>query len=165
MEKQESAEDARAEHPGVTHEAQGEHTGGDSKRGDQYSCEVDGFLGDVRAPLDSSFDDQGLVGSFVCMNSQRAAEDSDGNPRHRDGKLRPCRENLLVASWNVEGLTHEKLTTLQMYMNDLSIGLLAMQKTHKLGSAYFETEAGVLVMLSGSLSNDETAGVGFIIAP
>ena len=86
--------------------------------------------------------------------------------KYRTGRLQPCAEELLVASWNIEGLTNEKLTTLQLYMMRLRIGILSIQETHKNDSQYFETDGGFLVILSGEDGQQHhSSGVGFIIAP
>ena len=50
-------------------------------------------------------------------------------------------------------------------MQDLNIGLLCMQETHRAGSSYF-VQDGFLVIFSGTDSEErEWAGVGFVVAP
>ena len=70
-----------------------------------------------------------------------------------------------MASWNIEGLTDEKLATLEHYMSIYSIDLICLQETHRPNSDYWTTENGSLVILSGSASEDhEHAGVGMVVS-
>ena len=84
----------------------------------------------------------------------------------RGGRLRPADVGLKIATWNVEGFTDAKAVTLQVIMKRRGIGILCLQETHHSGSAYYITEEGYLVILSGSAGDGrEHAGVGFLISP
>ena len=90
------------------------------------------------------------------------------DPRdYRDGSLRPCNLHLRVGTWNVEGLTEAKHVELEMHMRNLSIDILCLQEIHNTGSEYYSTKSGFLFILSGKVDADdnETAGVGFVVAP
>jgi len=52
-------------------------------------------------------------------------------------------------------------------MNEMSIDILCLQETHRPGSEYYITDGGFLIIFSGSAETDgnETAGVGFLVAP
>ncbi len=79
-------------------------------------------------------------------------------------KISPA--NLKLATWNVKGLTDEKLIALQQFMFRQDIDILCMQETHRQLSDYFISDAGFLVVLSGGPDNQrEYAGVGFLISP
>ena len=91
-----------------------------------------------------------------------------GKPKvdYRGGKLQPSSPEINVLSWNVEGLTDEKLEALQTYMGSMDIGILALQETHSCNSEYYVTHCGFLLILSGpSSSCHDSAGVGFLVAP
>ena len=83
----------------------------------------------------------------------------------RSGRIRPSSVHMSLATWNVEGLTDFKIIELQLLMDQLGIGILCLQETHKTQSAYYVTDGGYLLVSSGAESeNDaETAGVGFLI--
>ena len=84
----------------------------------------------------------------------------------RGGRLHPAKGEITIASWNVEGLTEEKLITIERYMYLYDIGILCIQETHRPHSDYWLTDAGSLVVISGaSDSGVEHAGVGIIVAP
>ena len=85
----------------------------------------------------------------------------------RGGELRPSRDELLLASWNVEGLTDAKVVQLRFHMKEMAIGVLCLQETHRCKSDYYITDQGYLVILLGAATSDEheTAGVGFMISP
>ena len=85
----------------------------------------------------------------------------------RQGLLRPSFNQLTIATWNVEGLTDEKIITLQRYMEIYDIHILCLQETHKPLSNYIVTEKDFLLILSGRADTKERefAGVGFLIAP
>ena len=81
-------------------------------------------------------------------------------------RLRVSGANFKIATWNVEGLTDEKLLTIQRAMKELDIGIICIQETRKKLSDYFITEDHFLVILSGRADDQrEYAGVGFIVAP
>ena len=74
--------------------------------------------------------------------------------------------NLIAVSWNVEGLTEDKLLTLQTYMHKYNIDLICLQESHRPKSDYYVTDNGYLVILSGAAGScKEYAGVGFVVAP
>ena len=83
-----------------------------------------------------------------------------------------CFPNTLnkTATWNVEGLGYKdgfsiKLEELTRWMLYADIGILCMQETHAIQSAYFLYN-DFLVVLSGSEGTCRSyAGVGFLIAP
>lgn len=83
----------------------------------------------------------------------------------RGGKLVVSDLSTMVATWNVEGLTEEKIITIQNFMAERRIAVICLQETHKPRSDVFVTEGGFLLILSGSNAERENAGVGFIIAP
>ena len=71
----------------------------------------------------------------------------------------------MVATWNVKGLTEEKLFSIYTIMHDLRIGVLCLQDTRALKADYY-SENGYRVILSGSEETQRRwAGVGFVIAP
>ena len=85
---------------------------------------------------------------------------------YRGGGLKPAYPDLGVLSWNVEGLTDEKLEVLQVYMVQMKVGIVAVQETHTCNSDYYVTHRGCLVILSGPVGeHHDSAGVGFIVAP
>ena len=76
------------------------------------------------------------------------------------------RRELIIGSWNLEGLTEIKLYEICTYMSANSIDILCMQETRKVKSDNYDTDGGFQVYLSGSGdASREWAGVGFIIAP
>ena len=78
----------------------------------------------------------------------------------------PFEGELVVASWNVEGLTDIKLWELTAMMKRRGISVVCIQETHIIQSPYYTTVDNFLVILSGSSGGlREFAGVGFIIAP
>ena len=82
------------------------------------------------------------------------------------GNTAPFREELLVASWNVEGLSDIKLWELTSMMTRRRISILCIQETRIIQSPYYTTDHGFLVILSGSSEvAKDYAGVGFIVAP
>ena len=84
----------------------------------------------------------------------------------RGSRLRPVGGNIVIASWNVEGLTDEKQAASELYMTEYNIGVLCIQETHLSNSDYWVTENGFLILLSGSSGAvRERAGVGIIVAP
>ena len=79
--------------------------------------------------------------------------------------VRPCGDQLIIASWNVQGLSDIKLWEIIGIMKRRHISILCMQETHIRNTPYY-TEDGFLVILSGSSSTPrEFAGVGFVVAP
>ena len=85
----------------------------------------------------------------------------------RGGRLRVASRNLVVGTWNVEGLTDAKIVELQLYMQKLGIGILCLQETHRTESTHEVTDDGFLLILSGAAADEPstTAGVGFLVAP
>ena len=84
----------------------------------------------------------------------------------KSGSAIPFVGGLVIASWNVEGLSDLKLWELTSIMLRRHISILCIQESHILRSPYYTTDNGFLVVLSGSSTGDrEFAGVGFIIAP
>ena len=80
--------------------------------------------------------------------------------------IKTCANKLVLASWNVEGLTDAKIISLQQTMIQQSIDILAIQETHRRLSDYWVTSEGFLIILSGrSDEQRESAGVGFIVSP
>ena len=88
----------------------------------------------------------------------------------RDTSIREgCRGvdgNLIIISWNIEGMTDIKLHEICMYMESNSVDIMCIQKGRRLQSDTFKNDAGYSVYLSASgTGSREWAGVGFIIAP
>ena len=82
------------------------------------------------------------------------------------GNATPYDGELVIASWNVEGLSDIKLWELTSMMKRRSISVLCIQETHISNSPYYTTDDNFLVILSGGADGErEFAGVGFIIAP
>ena len=80
--------------------------------------------------------------------------------------MHPSPNSLYIATWNVEGLTNAKISTLQHYMQEYNIHILCMQEVRKPLSDYFITEQGFLLISSGGDGTQpEFAGVGFLIHP
>ena len=78
----------------------------------------------------------------------------------------PYSGDLVIASWNVEGLSALKLWELTLIMQRRGISILCIQEARISQSPYYRTDNGFLVVLSGSSGGGkEFAGVGFIIAP
>ena len=77
----------------------------------------------------------------------------------------PCGDTLVIAWWNVQGLSGIKLWEFFGFVKRRRISILCMQKTHICNTPYY-TEDGFLVILSGSsITPKEFAGVGFVVAP
>ena len=75
------------------------------------------------------------------------------------------RRQLVVGTWNVKGLTDEKLFCISTYMRQYRIDILCLQETWALKTEQY-CEDGFYVILSGSNESVRSwAGVGFIIAP
>ena len=68
----------------------------------------------------------------------------------RGGRLRVASRNLVVGTWNVEGLTDAKIVELQLYMQKLGIGILCLQETHRTESTHEVTDDAFLLILSGA---------------
>jgi len=78
----------------------------------------------------------------------------------------PFDGDLVIASWNVEGLSALKLWELTMIMRRRGISILCIQEARISQSPYYLTDNGFLVILSGSSNGGkEFAGVGYIVAP
>ena len=72
---------------------------------------------------------------------------------------------LRVCTWNIEGLTDVKLEEVNCYMRRHGIDVCCLQETRAKDSAYYTTESGNLLIMSGSTEAEAShAGVGFIIA-
>ena len=85
---------------------------------------------------------------------------------YHGGRLRPARTAFTAVSWNIEGLTEEKIETLQVYMMAMNVAIMSIQETHTCKSDYCVMSRGFLVILSGSLGDKhDSAGVGFVAAP
>jgi len=80
------------------------------------------------------------------------------NPRNYE------RDELRVATWNVEGLSTGKLAQLQGIMVRQDIQILCIQETHISGATYYLSD-GYLIILSGGDGSRERGGVGFVISP
>ena len=111
-----------------------------------------------------------VVGPTATANDKMAechASQSYKASVFRKGRLWPCRSQLRIATWNIEGLTEAKLIELTWHMNSMGIDILCIQETHKSESTYEITDDGFLLILSGTAGGEdiETAGVGFLIAP
>ena len=77
-----------------------------------------------------------------------------------------CVGKCKIATWNIEGLTEEKLVELIRIMEERDIGILCLQETHCAGADYFLRNDGYLVIQSGGPNAmREWAGVGFLVAP
>ena len=85
----------------------------------------------------------------------------------REGPLQVSSRQLVIGTWNVEGLTDEKIISLRLHMRKMKIDILCIQETHKSGSDYVTLDDGSLLILSGKPDTDsrEYAGVGFIVSP
>ena len=83
----------------------------------------------------------------------------------RGGDLKTSSVQLCVGTWNVEGLTDEKVLLLQVYMEEYGIHLMCLQEVRKPLSDYSVTEAGFLLICSGGQNAPEYAGVGFLVHP
>ena len=86
--------------------------------------------------------------SFLASTGVGLATPSLGEVRN--GRLRPAARELLTASWNIEGLTDEKVVAIQRYMAQSGVGVMCIQETHRLKSDNYVTIDGYLVVLSGS---------------
>ena len=64
-----------------------------------------------------------------------------------------------VSTWNIEGLTEEKIISLTRIMSESRISITCIQETHNFLPDYFLTQQG------STGQNVERAGVGFIVAP
>ena len=73
--------------------------------------------------------------------------------------------NIIVGTWNVEGLTDIKIEQLSDYMTQFPIGILCIHEVRRPESDVFVTTRGVQIILSGSSTLEkEWAGVGFVVA-
>ena len=71
-----------------------------------------------------------------------------------------------VATWNVEGISDDKIICLTRTMHQFRIHILCITKTHIEESFQFRTNDGYFVFYSGSNSESpHHSGVGFITAP
>ena len=61
----------------------------------------------------------------------------------RGGKLHTATGEVTLATWNVEGLTDQKLVELRLHMKETEIGVLCLQETHKPRSDYLVLEDGL----------------------
>ena len=115
--------------------------------------------------LHRPYDSRPCPGSSIDL-SLASAQGCKPQTVYRGGRLLPAHPDLGVVSWNVEGLTDEKLETLQVYMVQMNVGIIALQETHTCNSEYYVTHRGYLVVLSGPVGDrHDSAGVGFIVAP
>jgi len=84
---------------------------------------------------------------------------------HTD-RAAPFEGELIIASWNVQGLTDIKLWELTAMMQRRSISILCIQETRVKQSPPYTTDNNFLVILSGSGNvGRDYAGVGIIVAP
>ena len=58
--------------------------------------------------------------------------------------------NVIVGSWNIEGMTDIKLHEVCMYMIYNSVDIMCIQEVRRLRSDAFKNDAGFLVYASGS---------------
>ena len=71
-----------------------------------------------------------------------------------------------VATWNVEGITDDKLICLTRSMRFCSIQVLCITETHIEDSFQLRTDDGYLVFYSGTnIESPSHSGVSFIVAP
>ena len=77
----------------------------------------------------------------------------------------PCGGNLLIASWNVQGLSDVKLRGIFAIMKRRHIDILCMQETHITKSPYFSEDCFLVILSDTASAPREFAGVGFVIAP
>ena len=71
-----------------------------------------------------------------------------------------------VATWNVEGITDDKLICLIRSMRFYSIQVFCITETHIEHSFQLSTDDGYLVFYSGTnIESPSHSGVGFIVAP
>ena len=57
-----------------------------------------------------------------------------------------CIERTNIGTWNVEGLTDTKIIELQNIMEERDIGIMWLQEIYRLGTDYFITDEGYLVI-------------------
>lgn len=90
-------------------------------------------------------------------------DNASGNCKSEYPKNYPLR----IGTWNVQGLTDEKLFSISQHMRKYSLDVLCLQETWISNAAYYRTFHNNLVILSGQDEgcNRSFAGVGFIIAP
>ena len=69
----------------------------------------------------------------------------------------------VIGTWNVKGLTDEKLVTIFQHMIVHNIIIVCLQETSAVQAAEYD-EDGFRIMLLRS-SDDSWVGVGFVIAP
>ena len=79
-----------------------------------------------------------------------------------------CVGKCKIGTWNIEGLTEEKLVELIRIMEERDIGILCLLETYCAATDYFLIflNDGYLVIQSGA-SKDmrEWPGIGFLVAP
>ena len=86
-------------------------------------------------------------------------------PKHGN-KAFPANRRLIIATWNVEGLTESKLVQLVATMERRNIDILCIQETREVGSAYRYVYNGFMYINSGASEGDRSfAGVGFLLSP
>ena len=99
----------------------------------------------------------------TSMRTRARCEDNGMGSIFSEGHPRAGR--LVAGSWNVKGLTEEKLHCLCRYMVMYNIGILCLQETRAPKADYYYNDDGFWIILSGTDEGKSWAGVGFIIAP
>jgi exonuclease III len=87
----------------------------------------------------------------------------------KDNALKTIRRSglprLAVGSWNVKGLTDEKLYSICMIMKQYRIDVVCLQETWAVRAEYY-LEGGFHIILSGTEEVGRSwAGVSFLVAP
>ena len=84
----------------------------------------------------------------------------------RGGPLHVSPSSLHIGTWNVEGLSDDKILALQEYIAVHGIHIICMQEVRKPLSDHIITDQGFLLICSGGDgSSIEYAGVGFLVHP
>ena len=79
--------------------------------------------------------------------------------------VRPCGDGMLIASWNVQGLSEVKVWEIIHIMKRRRIDILCMQETHISQSPYYNVGGFQVILAGSSTSSKEFAGAGFVVAP
>ena len=87
----------------------------------------------------NSYDIRPCPGSSIIDTPLACAQGCKSQMYYRGGGLLPAHPGLRAISWNVEGLTDDKLEVLQVYMAQMKVGIIALQETHTCNSDYFVT--------------------------
>jgi exonuclease III len=71
----------------------------------------------------------------------------------------------VAATWNVKGLTEEKLVSICNHMRTYDISIICLQETRASKTEYYSEDGFKVILSSSDHSGSRCNGVGFIVAP